>query len=110
MTGTGPERTGDLISDSIERRMNRREAIDHLQAQGFDVIERSWALGDTIIVRVLPSQIGEIRMFGFAEYLYPLEDGAWGITGASEGTAGTTHRSLMEAVNVIATKARAVLA
>lgn len=81
--------------------MDRDQAITHLRDLGFEVFERSWALGDTIGVGALPAQHDGVRVLKVLEYLYPQGESGWAVTDFSNRGRETLHEDLASAVDAI---------
>lgn len=81
--------------------MDRAEAIQVLEAKGLYAKQRTWALGDTILVAALPYGDG-IKTYRVALYLYPEpdDDAVWWITDFAVPGTDTKCGSLEVAVRI----------
>lgn len=77
--------------------MDRSEAMTILTNAGFDVTERTWALGDSIQVAALPV-VGEVKAYQVMTYLYPRDGEEWAVVAMPGRGDDQVLRSLGEAV------------
>jgi hypothetical protein len=82
----------------------RAEAVEYLQGKGFFAMERTWTMGDTVLVMSDPTRFeedGTPFAFNEAAYIYPWE-GAWAVDDMLGHCPSDPRRvSLREACDIV---------